>query len=211
MRICTVEGCNEKHRSKGYCKRHYEQFRILGKIVPTRFDPTKIIEIDEKTIGIVLRDNNGEQRAIALVDADKRHVVEKHKWFVNDQGYVGTNLNGTTRKLHSFILESKDGIDHINHDTLDNRVQNLRPCSHSQNMMNRKIFKKNKHGVTGVYLYRGRRWYSVIKANKKLYHLGYFDTKDDAIRARVQAEIKYFGEFAPQVDKYKHLLEGVAI
>lgn len=59
-----------------------------------------------------------------------------------------------------------------------------------------------------MYWYKaGQKWAANIKCNKQSFHLGYFINKDDAIRARLNAEVKYFGEFAPQ----KHLFEKYGI
>lgn len=61
---------------------------------------------------------------------------------------------------------------------------------------------KNKSGVTGVsWSEKRNKWKSVLIFKGKTNYLGYFKNKDDAIKARLLAEIKYYGEHAPQ----KHL------
>jgi hypothetical protein len=62
----------------------------------------------------------------------------------------------------------------------------------------------NTSGITGVVWNKGKqKWVAQIQYKNKMRYLGGFINKDDAIYARLQAEQKYFGEFAPQ----KHLYE----
>ena len=87
-------------------------------------------------------------------------------------------------------------VDHINLNPLDNRKMNLRICTKQQNEMNRPLRNNNTSGITGVSLYKQtNKWRAYIEYNQKYIHLGLFDTKEDAIKARKQAEIKYFGEY----------------
>ena len=79
-------------------------------------------------------------------------------------------------------------VDHINHNRLDNRKQNLRLCTQGENLRNKKV-----KGVT--FDKRRNKWYARIMINRKNLHLGSFDTKEEAIEARKQAEIEYFGEY----------------
>ena len=83
-------------------------------------------------------------------------------------------------------------VDHINGDTNDNRKCNLRICTQRQNSMNRHYDK-----VMGVWEENGK-WKARIKTRQKLLQLGIFDTEEEAIKARKDAEKKYFGEFAPK-------------
>jgi HNH endonuclease len=87
-------------------------------------------------------------------------------------------------------------IDHKNGDLLDNRVENLRISTPEQNAMNRKICRNNNSGVTGVGLVKSGRYRARITVNKKEMNLGTFKTKEEAIKARKDAEVKYFGEWA---------------
>ena len=74
--------------------------------------------------------------------------------------------------------------------------------------MNRDIYSNNKTGVTGVYYRKYNGKYSaLIKDNGRQICIGTFTNKEDAIKARLKAEIQYYGEFAPQ----KHLFEEYGI
>jgi hypothetical protein len=64
--------------------------------------------------------------------------------------------------------------------------------------MNKKIQSNNKYGIVGIYYNQSmNKWLAQIRVQRKLIHLGSFVNKEDAIKARKEAEIKYFGEYAP--------------
>ena len=119
--------------------------------------------------------------------------------------YARRRANKKIYSIHRVILErvlgrpleKGDEVDHINGNGLDNRRENLRLATSQQNHRNRKTPKNNTSGVTGVYYYpKINRWKAGISINKKMRWFGTYVNKDDAIRARKQAEIEIFGEFA---------------
>jgi hypothetical protein len=88
-------------------------------------------------------------------------------------------------------------IDHINLDRADNRISNLRQCTHSQNLANTRARSTNSSGYKGVYFHTGaKRWQAKIKVNYRSKHLGFFDTKEEAADAYRKGAELYFGEFA---------------
>lgn len=101
--------------------------------------------------------------------------------------------------LHRVIMGSPEGmvVDHINHDTLDNRRENLRICTQNQNMMNRiGSSSHSKSGIRGVYWHkRAGKWTSQIHINGKAKHLGLFVSVDEAIASFAEANKKYYGDF----------------
>lgn len=111
-------------------------------------------------------------------------------------GYWCVCLYGKHYYAHRIIWEMHnnqvlDGyqIDHINHDRLDNRIENLRLVTVTENNRNQSKFKTNKSGATGVYWSRQRRkWIAAIWNNNKIKYLGGFDDIADAIAARKSAE-----------------------
>lgn len=91
-----------------------------------------------------------------------------------------------------------NGIDHINGDTLDNRLVNLRECTQQQNNGNHRVLnRKNTSGHRGV-TWRGdkQKWKAFININNRQVHLGYFETKEAAAAAYGIAAQAHFGEFA---------------
>lgn len=90
-----------------------------------------------------------------------------------------------------------DILDHINRIKSDNRIENLRPATNSQNGMNKGIIETNTSGVIGVHWDKvNKKWYAKIGINKKYYNLGRYIKIEDAVKARQKAELKYFGEFS---------------
>jgi hypothetical protein len=160
---------------------------------------------------IVLEDKNHRKVGYAKIDTLMYAKCKTEKWHLTgrsrNNGHRGNteyvcNTNGVP--LHRFILgEPAEGyvIDHINRDGLDNRVCNLRFATFSQNNMNKGVPKNNTSGCTGVGWHKTEgKWRARIKINGKSIELGHFVQKKDAIKARKQAEMKYFGEFRDKVE-----------
>lgn len=145
-------------------------------------------------------DHNG---AKFYIDEDKYSEVKKWKWYVDDHGYVRTIVNYRKIYLHRFVFGEEnvpDGcyIDHINtHNRTDCRLRNLRIANKSQNVINQAVKSNNTSGVTGVYkANRTGKWYAKITVSKKVLNLGTFTNFEDAVKARKEAERRYFGEYS---------------
>lgn len=88
-------------------------------------------------------------------------------------------------------------VDHKNMDRLDNRRENLRPCTQSQNLANSKKRPHNTSGFKGVNWHTGTKaWAARIGVENKRIFLGYFNTAEEAAKAYDTAAKKYFGEFS---------------
>jgi len=143
------------------------------------------------------------------VDLENFNLIKNFTWQENNKGYIITqvkkeNLNSKKISLHHLILGIENGkgiiIDHKDRNRANNRKYNLRIANSAQNRINSIIRKDNKYGFTGVYN-RDNRFYSKITVGGKDIHLGGFDTKKEAIIARINAEIKYYGEFSKYYNK----------
>ena len=116
------------------------------------------------------------------------------------KGYRKVRVFGTPRFEHRVIWKlihgnDPDVIDHINGDRGDNRVENLRSVSISQNAR----FARRHRGASnykGVYAARGGRWGARIKADRKTVHLGTYDCEVIAAFAYDLAARKLHHEFA---------------
>lgn len=197
MKTCKICGRKVNKLECGMCRKHYRQFKKFGYCLDnnprTIKDPNEII-IYEDYAEIVMYDKNCNENGRAIIDLDDVEKIKDYKWSIN-HGYVNTFPNIRLHRLITNCSEDKV-VDHINHNKLDNRKSNLRICSQHQNMMNKIKQNNNKSGYTGVYWSNEKsRWYAQITVNKNTINLGYFNTKEDAIYSRKQAEIKYFGEY----------------
>ena len=117
-------------------------------------------------------------------------------------GYIIVLLKKCPIPAHRIIFLWHHGwlpptIDHINGIKDDNRIENLRAATYSQNNMNRKS-DANCHGLKGVSYstYNKRRFRATITVNGKYIHIGVFDTAQEAHEAYCQKAKELHGEFA---------------
>lgn len=100
--------------------------------------------------------------------------------------------------MHAVIAKTPKGMhtDHKNHNTLDNREENLRVCTRNENMRNRSKHKNNTSGYKGVSVSSGGRWRADIRINGKSHFISTHATPEDAARAYDDGAKKFHGEFA---------------
>jgi hypothetical protein len=147
----------------------------------------------------VIRLSNGQETLIDERLFDALNVV---KWYVSTSGYVTNRNKSRTLRIHRMILqlngiEIPDGkeVDHINHDRLDNRFENLRLTDRSHNLANRSGYP-NKTGFRGVVKRESGRFRGSIERCGKKYLTPTFDTPEEAARARDEIVKSFYGEFA---------------
>lgn len=121
-----------------------------------------------------------KQGGFTLVDDDNFEYINQKRCRVGSSGYVFTGKN---TRIHRLITNCPDDmvVDHINHNKLDNRKQNLRICTIEENCRNRVDNKNNKSGFRGVSFYLPlNKWRAKIVLKNKTVHLGYFNTPQEA-------------------------------
>lgn len=138
-------------------------------------------------------------------DLEDYDLIKNFCWREEKKGYLRTSIvtNGEEKQiiLHRLIMnlsnEKNLFVDHINHNVYDNRKQNLRIVTNTQNSQNSKPKSKNKTGVHGVDFRKDcKKWVTRITVNGKRIFLGKFDTFEEAVQVRIEAENKYFGEYS---------------
>jgi hypothetical protein len=105
----------------------------------------------------------------------------------------------STVRMHRELLccGPTEQCDHRNRDTLDNRRQNLRKCTTSQNQMNHSKHSNNTSGFKGVSWHKvNKKWQALIGLNWKIINLGFFETAEEAAIAYRRAALIYHAEFA---------------
>lgn len=83
-------------------------------------------------------------------------------------------------------------LDHINGNPFDNRISNLRDVTRQENNMNQSRSRANTSGQTGVYYHRkNKKWCAYINVFGKMKHLGSFESFEEAVKTRLEADRKY--------------------
>lgn len=121
---------------------------------------------------------------------------------ITEKGYVRVYVDGSPYAAHRLIWimhygESAKEIDHINGIKSDNRIENLRSVTRSQNRMNVGAYSSNKSGVRGVsWSKANKKWIAQIQKDGRKIGIGYFSTIEEAKIAYEAAASKYHGEYA---------------
>lgn len=144
----------------------------------------------------------------AIVDDDDFEKVSQYKWqAVPDKSGIfyarrRQTINGkrVCIRMHRFIISPNDYevVDHINGNTLDNRKSNLRIATQQQNKFNCKKINAQS-GFRGVQKTNknGNTWRARIHYNGEWINLGSFNSPEEASRAYIEANRKFFGSFSP--------------
>lgn len=108
-----------------------------------------------------------------LISPEDEERVNKYHWYITSGSYIEGTVDRKKILLHRFITNAPKGlvVDHINHNKLDNRKNNLRIVSYQQNAFNThaKGYTKTKNGFKNY-----------IKYNNRYIHLGQTKSEDEA-------------------------------
>jgi hypothetical protein len=135
--------------------------------------------------------------------ANKMSAIGEPAGTLNSKGYKVLQFEGKLQKLHKLIYMYHYGeiasdlvIDHIDGDSTNNRIENLRAVTLNQNLCNRKKPKHNKSGIKGVHYHKKTgKWTIEVAYNKKKYYGGIFDNLQEAeIQVKALRE-KIHGEY----------------
>ena len=148
---------------------------------------------------------------IAIVDDDDYEALARFKWYATKVShgciYARRNVPAGFKQqsyalMHRVILAVTDPEIHVDHKHeddwgVDNRRENIRIATPSQNAANRRRRSDNTSGFKGVSWYKKyNKWMAYAMVDGKLKNLGYFATKLEAAQAHDRATIKSFAEFA---------------
>lgn len=118
-------------------------------------------------------------------------------------GYIQITVNGSKYRAHilAFLYVTgkwpKDEIDHIDRNPKNNRWENLREATRSENAANSIMKSNNTSGFKGVSWSKSdKKWVGAIRVRGKHFYLGSFDTPEEAHEAYKMAAKEGFGDFA---------------
>lgn len=139
-----------------------------------------------------------------LVKTSNNAIMDRPMGSLDAYGYLIAQINSIKNiKLHRLVWFymtgewPKEEIDHKNRIKTDNRLENLRLASRSQNEGNTKKAENQTSRFKGVsFAKREQRWYARLHTTEKVLSLGYFNSERDAGIVYNEAAKKYFGEFA---------------
>jgi hypothetical protein len=143
---------------------------------------------------------------VALVDDEDFEDLSQYQWQASTGRYCSYAVrdiykNGShwRERMHRRIMNAREGncVDHKNHNGLDNRRDNLRICSPSQNLQNMRNSKGGSSQYKGVSWSRAaHKWKVAVQHNGEQIHLGVFCDEKEAARVYDEEAQKLFGEFA---------------
>ena len=190
LRRGNTKSCGCLHKEKTKSSRHkINKYDISG------------------SYGIGWTTNTNREFYFELSDYDKIKDLCWIETFDNGVSRLSAYDPNTKKNVRMHVLLGYKNCDHIDKNEFNNLRSNIRECSHQQNDFNRGLYKNNKSGVTGVsWIEKSQRWIARIMVNGKNIHIGSFLNKEDAIVARLKAELEYFKEFAPQRNLIKKYL-----
>lgn len=211
LKVCCICGKPAKATSsiddREYCQKHYMQMYHHGHILErTIYDKNKYIDHpNEGYTECITYDREFNEKHHVIVDLKYKPLIEPYKVYTREAGnkaYAMLTLsNGKKQFLHRFLLGIdrkyilEETVDHINGNSLDNRLSNLRICSQAENAKNN---RGNKNSIIGVgWLKYNKKWTARIMSGYKYYHLGNFDTYEEAVLARLIKEKELCGDFGP--------------
>lgn len=147
---------------------------------------------------IYLCGKRGHKESAQVDEADFSNL-NQYRWYLDSSGYALRNDdNGRPIRMHVQIMNTPKGkhTDHINRNRLDNRRENLRVVTVSQNLHNRPKQNNNTSGYKGVFcdsriMHRIRKWTWSLQLNGKAVRANkYYCSAEEAYQARRLVEIE---------------------
>jgi hypothetical protein len=154
---------------------------------------------------VFIQFHNGEK---AVINDSLFSTLSEYCWHTSTTGYVVNRMvredgEKTTIRMHRLVWELVNGpipegmdVDHINNDRLDNRIENLRLATRSQNLANTPDRYENQHGYRGVARRRSGKYRGYVWKDSKQHWTQTVDTPEEAAQLRDELALELHGEFA---------------
>lgn len=185
--------------------RRYEKLRDLLADAGRR----ELLAPSVREIPIKRRTGKTSKTYIALIDDEDYDLVSRYNWHIrinprhsNGPYALGQPKGSPAHSREVFmhvLIMGRTGIDHKNHNGLDNRRENLRISTPAENARNTRKQPNAKFRYKGVHFddrYLERKWVAKIHVGGQYIGLGRFLTEEEGARAYDAAALEHFGEFA---------------
>lgn len=221
VRLCNLKGCTNK-AVRLLCHKHSRDGINYSEYLESIKKPFNVYTlVNDEYYEVAV--NNSD--IIYKIDKDDYAFAQKHNWFSHGSPtgdgryrYLVCKQDGKTKKYHIIIMEEEIErleselqyktrviVDHINGDVYDNRRSNLRVRTQSENNMNKVVQRNNTSGIVGISWHkRDNVWQAYISVEDKSIRLGEFYYLRNAVKARIEAERKYFGEHSLSNRDYEY-------
>lgn len=189
--------CGKEIIRKNYLAKKFKNF-FCSRDCGNKFKKKYNEIIIEKDFAKIIINSTKHGLFEPLIDVDDAIRVKEIRWYVSyDKSLDSFYVKSKYVQLHRFIMNCpKDlTVDHINHNTLDNRKSNLRICTQKQNNENRNgCFSSNKTSkIRNVCWHKQRqKWQVSLGIKGKQKYIGIFDSLIDAEQAAIAARKKYY-------------------
>lgn len=213
---CVVRGTALRDESTQSCGcLHKEKAAIAASAANKKYNDYDL----SGEYGVGYTSNTNKEFYFDLEDYDK---IKDYCWHEGTGGYIRTWVSDEFYLvMHRLIMLNKDNlrnknidVDHIHgHVTRnDNRKCNLRVATRQENLRNKTLVSTNNSGFIGVSFRKNRnKWRAYINPDKgSQLSLGHYETFTEAVKARIEGELKYFNDFAYSSHKnvLKYINEG---
>lgn len=174
MNSCSVQDCWEKISCRGYCKSHYNQWygnRPVGKVASREYHG--LVDIPEYDIWIKMKTRCNNPSDKDFPEWGGRGIKVYDEWQTSFKAF----LNYMGRRP-----SSKHSIDRIDNDG-NYEPGNVRWATVKEQANNKRLYKANKTGCSGIYKIRDDRFRVYARDNGVQKHIGYFNTLEKSIKA----------------------------
>lgn len=155
----------------------------------------------------VINYDSGTGEFIWLHNRIRTDLIGMPAGSINGDGYRTIRIDRVLYQAHRLAFLYMTGkfppadVDHINRNRADNRWDNLREATRSQNCFNKAMISTNTSGVKGVYWHkRNKKWTVRVQIEKKFSYLGIYEDLELAELVANEARVKYYGDFFKKKD-----------
>jgi hypothetical protein len=156
----------------------------------------------ERLHEVLIRDDATGHLYIKSTAPNNRKAAGDRVGWINVEGYSTVKVDGVHLLAHRVVWAMHYGewpvgsLDHVNGIKSDNRIENLRIATHSQNRANTLASRTSSHGTKGITLLPTGKWQAQIQHNGKFRYLGCFADKQEAAQVYADAARAAFGAFS---------------